>query len=100
MLRLSKKGIMLVSVLILSVLLVMLTVSMVFISSEHLNLLGNVEHKANALNAAEAGIEYALVKLNEDTEWGSDTSDSASGTLDGNSSFYITFDTGQKVLFL
>jgi len=65
-----QKGMVLITILLLSVLLTMMTVSMVFISSNHLNLMGNVEQKIKALKAAEAAAEYALTELNRDPTWG------------------------------
>jgi len=68
-----QKGMALITVLLLTVLMVMFTVSMVFISSNHMNMMGNVEHKLRALKAAEAAAEYALTKLNNDPVWGYDS---------------------------
>ena len=64
------KGMVLISILLLTVLLTMLTVSMVFISTNYLHMMGNVEEKMIALKAAEAAAEYALTKLNAHPSWG------------------------------
>ena len=65
------KGIALISVLLLTVLLAMLAVSMVFISTNHLSMMGNAEQKMKALKAAEAAAEYALARLNKEPNWSS-----------------------------
>lgn len=61
-----EKGMMLVTILMLTFLLVMLTTSMIFISSQSLNITGLTERKSKALQSAEAGVEYALYQLNND----------------------------------
>jgi hypothetical protein len=89
------KGMALISVLLLTVLLAMLTVSMVFISTNHLSMMGNAEQKMKALKSAEAAAEYALARLNKEPNWGSysgspDPSDNETKNLDG-SSWEINF---------
>ena len=66
----NEKGMILITILLLAVLLTMMTVSMVFISSNHLHIMGNVEQKVKALKAAEAVAEYALTQLNKYPAWG------------------------------
>ncbi|MEQ8225037.1 MAG: hypothetical protein ABRQ37_22150, partial [Candidatus Eremiobacterota bacterium] len=88
-----------ISVLLLTVLLSMLTVSMVFISTNHLSMMGNSEQKMKALKAAEAAAEYALARLNKEPAWGAGTpssTDNAKKDLDG-SSWEINF-TGSEYL--
>ncbi len=91
--NLSRKGMALISVLLLTVLLAMLTVSMVFISTNHLSMMGNSEQKMKALKAAEAAAEYALARLNKEPAWGAGTpssTDNVKKDLDG-SSWEINF---------
>ena len=59
----SDKGMVLISILLLTVLLTMLTVSMVFISTNYLHMMGNVEEKMIALKAAEAAAEFPQQSL-------------------------------------
>ncbi len=66
------KGIALISVLLLTVLMVIMAVSMLFISTQHLSIIGNIEGKAKALKAAEAGVEYAIYMLDKNPAWGLD----------------------------
>ena len=88
----KEKGMILITVLLLAVLLTMLTVSMVFISTNHLQMMGNVEQKIVALKAAEAIAEYALAELNRDPTWGTarDASENLEIKLE-NSSASINF---------
>ena len=65
----NKKGIMLISIVMLSVLLVMLTTSMIFISSENLDLMGGQAIRTRAIMSAEAGVDYAFNQLNKDPFW-------------------------------
>jgi len=60
---------MLITILMLLFLLVMLTVSMISLTSETLNLAGSLDRKARAIQSAEAGIDYAFYKLNNDSTW-------------------------------
>jgi len=66
----KETGMAIMTILLLTVLLVLMTVSMIFISTNHLSLIGNIEAKEKALKAAESGIEYAMSKLNEHRDWG------------------------------
>ena len=54
-----KKGMILISILLLSVLLVMMATSMIVISTQSLNITGKADRRSRAMLAAEAGIEYA-----------------------------------------
>lgn len=81
--RHEHKGMALVTVLLLTVLIAMMTVSMVFISTNHLYMMGNIEQKVRALKAAEAVAEYALTKLNIDPSWGINHQDRITIELDG-----------------
>ncbi|MEQ8226078.1 MAG: hypothetical protein ABRQ37_27440, partial [Candidatus Eremiobacterota bacterium] len=65
----NEKAIMLISVLILVTILMMLVTSMLLIATQNYNLAGMADKKAKALRAAEAGVEYALYRLNNDTTW-------------------------------
>ena len=65
-----KKGIMIISILMLMVLLMIMTTSMLFIATQTLNILGKSEDRVLAAEAAEAGIEYARYKLSNDISWG------------------------------
>jgi len=65
----SEKGMMLVTILMLIFLLIMLTVSMLTLTSETLNLTGMQNRKVRAFQSAEAGVEYALYQLNNDSTW-------------------------------
>ena len=85
----SEKGMMLITILMLTFLLVMLTTSMIVISSESLNITGKAEKKAKALQAAEAGVEYAFYQLNTDSTWSPSLVEEQIG--DGQS-FKIIFD--------
>lgn len=87
-----KNGMALISVLLLLILLVMIGVSMVFISTNHLRMMGNVEAYDMALKAAEAGAEYVLAKLNEDTRWGNPDTPPVQKRLDNGSTYSINFD--------
>ena len=66
-------GMAIITVLLLTVLMVLMTVSMIFISTNHLSIIGNIEAKEKALKAAESGIEYAMYKLNMSRDWGLNT---------------------------
>lgn len=68
--KLTSDGMALITVLMLTVLLTLMTVSMVFISTNQVSMVGNIEGKEKALKAAEAGIEYAIYNLNNDPAWG------------------------------
>jgi hypothetical protein len=68
--KLTSDGMAIITVLLLTVLLALMTVSMVFISTNHVSMIGNIEGKEKALKAAEAGIEYAIYNLNNDSAWG------------------------------
>jgi len=95
--RYCKRGMMLITILMLVFLLVMLTTSMITLTSETLNLTGNMDKKTRALQAAEAGIDYAFYQLNNDNTWGDPNvsalflSDIAE-SLDNNQNFTIIFD--------
>lgn len=65
----SENGMLLISILMLTFLLVMLTTSMIIIVSENSNITGKMDKKSKALMAAQAGLEYALYKLIEDPNW-------------------------------
>jgi hypothetical protein len=90
----EKKGMALITILLLTVLLIIMTVSMVFISTQHLRLMGNVEGYDISLKAAEAGAEYALAQLNSDPLWGDPNTADVDKTLSNGSKFSITFKTG------
>ena len=90
----SKKGMALISILLLTVLLTIMTVSMVFISTQHLRLMGNVEGYDISLKAAEAGAEYALAQLNSNPLWGDPNTPDVNKTMSNGSKFYITFKPG------
>jgi len=85
----SRSGMALISVLLLTVMLSMLSVSMVFISTNHAGMMGNAEQQMNALKAAEGMAEYALCQLNKDLNW---APTSSSPSLDfGKAKAYIYF---------
>jgi len=65
----QKKGLMLITILMLTALIVMLTTSMIFMSSETLVLTGNRINMSKVFHAAEAGVEYAFYQLNLDSTW-------------------------------
>lgn len=65
----NEKAIMLISVLILITILMMLVTSMLLIATQNYNMAGMADKKAKALRSAEAGVEYALYRLNNDTSW-------------------------------
>jgi len=67
--KISEKGIMLISVLLLTVLLVIMAISMVIIATESLNLTGQIDNKTRAQIAADAGIEFVRSMLNADPNW-------------------------------
>jgi len=67
--KVSQRGMMLVTILMLLLLLVMLTTSMITLTSEALNITGKADKKSRALQAAEAGIEYAYYQLNAVSSW-------------------------------
>ncbi len=69
-LKIFKRGMMLVSVIMLMTLLVMLTTSMIFIATRTLNIMGKSDSKVLALQSAEAGLEYARLQLSSDVDWG------------------------------
>jgi len=91
-LKSSEKAMMLLSILMLCVLLVLLTTSMIVITSESLNLTGTVEKKTKALQAAEAGVEYAFYQLNSDPNWGVSQTANITEHLSNNQDFTIIFD--------
>ena len=65
----NEKAIILISVLILITILMMLVTSMLLIATQNYNMAGMADKKAKALRAAEAGVEYALYRLNNNTSW-------------------------------
>lgn len=65
----NEKAIMLISVLILITILMMLVTSMLLIATQNYNLAGMADKKARALRSAEAAVEYALYRLNNNTSW-------------------------------
>lgn len=81
----KNNGIAMVSVLMLTTLIAMFTVSMVFISTNYLQMMGNIEDKTRALEAAEAVAECALAELNSNPKWGIDrkAEDNRSVSLEG-----------------
>ena len=85
-----EKGMMLVTILMLTFLLVMLTTSMIFISSQNLNMTGLAEKKAKALQAAEAGVEYAFYQLYH-PDWGTSITSDITESLGDGQSFTIVF---------
>lgn len=88
-LKTNRSGMALISVLLLTVMLSMLTVSMVFISTNHAGMMGNAEQQMNALKAAEGMAEYALCQLNKDLNW---SPTSSSPSLDfGKAKAYLYF---------
>ncbi len=88
-LKKNRAGMALISVLLLTVMLSMLTVSMVFISTNHAGMMGNAEQQMNALKAAEGMAEYALCQLNKDLNW---SPTSSSPSLDfGKAKAYLYF---------
>jgi hypothetical protein len=92
-LKYSRAGMMLVSILMLTLLLVMLTTSMLLMSSQNLNITGFAEKKAQALQAAEAGVEYAFYNINEDSTWGTSITSDITENLGNNQSFTIVFNS-------
>lgn len=105
----QKKGLAIISVMLLTVLMVMMTTSIIFISTNLLNMTGNVESKTQALKAAEAGIAYAYAELNANASWGYKNSDGKWGSdglmsppsqtydlQDKSGSFTITFDSSNS----
>ncbi|MEQ8187520.1 MAG: hypothetical protein ABRQ39_06060 [Candidatus Eremiobacterota bacterium] len=65
----NEKAIILISVLILITILMMLVTSMLLIATQNYNMAGIADKKAKALRSAEAGVEYAIYRLNNDTSW-------------------------------
>jgi hypothetical protein len=94
MIKLSEKGMMLVTILMLTFLLVMLTTSMILISSQNLNMTGLAEKKAKALQAAEAGVDYALYQF-YDTSWGTSITSDITESLGDGQSFTIVFNPSE-----
>jgi len=89
-----KQGMMLVSILLLTFLLVMLTVSIVLISSQSLNVTGRADKSAKALEAAYAGIEYAYYHLSKDSNWTS--AGNITEDLGNEEQFTIIFDPAER----
>ncbi|MEQ8223262.1 MAG: pilus assembly PilX N-terminal domain-containing protein [Candidatus Eremiobacterota bacterium] len=100
-------GIIMISVLLLLTVFIVLTTSMLYISTYHLQLIGNIETQENAKNAARAGVEYVISKLTGNAAWG--LYDPATGWIDAGgppsvtvkfpetkSEFFITFNPDQK----
>lgn len=82
----NNNGIAMVTVLMLTALIAMFTISMVFISTNYLQMMGNVEDKTRALEAAEAVAECALAELNKNPKWGiggTDPNDNMTISLEG-----------------
>jgi hypothetical protein len=86
----TEKGMMLVTILMLTFLLVMLTTSMILISSQNLNITGLTEKKSKALQSAEAGVEYAFYQL-YDPNWGTSITSDITESLGDGQSFTIIF---------
>ena len=89
-------GLAIISVMLLTVLMVMMTTSIIFISTNLLNMTGNVESKTQALKAAEAGIACAYAELNADSSWGYKNSDGTWGSHVAPSPPSITYDLQDK----
>ena len=66
----GRKGMALITVLLLTTIMVLMTLSMIFMSINQLSMMGNISSKTKALKAAEAGIEYAIYMLDKDPAWG------------------------------
>ena len=66
----NENGMMLITIIMLTFLMIMLTTAMITIVSTNLNITGQAELKSKALTAAEAGIEYAFYQLSNDSTWG------------------------------
>ncbi len=92
--KFSEKGMMLVTILMLTFLLVMLTTSMIFISSQNLNITGLEERKAKALQTAEAGVEYAFYQL-YDTTWGTSITSNITENLGNDQKFTLVFNPSE-----
>jgi len=102
----QRKGLAIISVMLLTVLMVMMTTSIIFISTNLLNMTGNVESKTQALKAAEAGVAYAYAELSADASWGHKNPDGTWGSgkttsppgrtcelQDNKGNFTVTFDS-------
>jgi len=94
--KIQEKGIILISILMLSVLLIMMTTSMIIITTESLNLTGTADQKTRAMVAAEAGIEFARYQLNHDpNSWGISPPVDFIVNLGNNQEFAITFNNAK-----
>ncbi|MEW6215583.1 MAG: hypothetical protein AB1478_10350, partial [Nitrospirota bacterium] len=92
------KGMVLISILMLTVILIMLTTSMLIIVGQTSNIIGKADLKTKAIVAAEGGIEFARYQLSQDPTWGGDPNNPVSDVIVDISSsqrFTITFDTSK-----
>jgi len=103
----QETAIVMISILLLLTVFIVLTTSMLYISTYHLQLIGNIETQENARNAARAGVEYVVSKLTNNAAWG--LYDPNTGWVDAGgppsvtvkfpetkSEFFITFNPDQK----
>lgn len=79
----------------LMVLLMIMTTSMLLIATQTLNIMGKAEDKALAIEAAEAGIEYARYELSNDISWGNLMTSDIIIDLGNNQESTIIFNPGE-----
>jgi len=90
----SNKGIVIISILMITVVLLMLASSLLAINYYNLGFTNIVENKASALKIAEAGVAYAIYCLKEDSTWQPPSGGLPMMEIPGR--FEITFDTAKE----
>jgi hypothetical protein len=92
----KKSGMMIISVLMLTVLLLILTFSMIQIAATSMNLNLKVDVKAKAMKSAEAGLDYAFYQLNTSPDWGNSITSDILENLGNGQSFTLLFTSTHK----
>ena len=94
MLKSKHRGIVLITTLLITVILVMLATGMIVSARRQSMIAGNFYHRESAACAAEAGINYAMMRLNNDPYWTGCTRDPDTGI---GSDYNLTLDSGKKL---
>jgi len=90
----KRRGIVLITTLLIVGFLVMLATAMIVSARRQSLIAGNFYHRESAACAAEAGINYAMMRLNQDPYWTGCTRDPDTGT---GSDYNLTLDSGKKL---
>ncbi len=90
----DKKGMVLVSILMVTVIILLLTTSLLMLHQNNLRFTNIFENQVVARKVAEAGVAYAIYSLEEDPDWQGDVGDEVTYYLpEVNGRFHISFDS-------